>query len=255
MNKILDYFKKYKNLDPQVCIILGSGLNAFTSKITNQTIIKYSDIPNFFKTSVQGHSGKFIFGKINDTSVLCAAGRFHYYEGYSFNEVSSIIDIFNIFNPKLCIITNSSGCLNLNWKIGDFMIANSFLDFSFRNSTLEKLYKVKSKYIDVSLNLAKSHGIMLREGTYTYTMGPTYETPAEVNEIIKQGGNAVGMSTFPEFLKCKKLKIDSIFLSCMTNYGAGLIKKNSVNHKDVLMNAKLSIDNFCQLLNIIIQNI
>ena len=212
MNNTLDYFKKYKNLNPKVCIILGSGLNSFTSQITNQKVIKYSDIPDFFKTSVKGHSGQFIFGDIKGVPVLCAAGSFHYYEGYSFNQVSSIIDIFNIFSPKLCIITNSSGCLNLNWSIGDFMIANRFLDFSFRNSTLEELHKSESKYIKIALDLAKSKGIVLREGTYTYTMGPTYETPAEINEIIKQGGNAVGMSTFPEFLKCQELNMETIVI-------------------------------------------
>jgi len=257
MNSIINIFKNYKFKKPKICIILGSGLSSFTNLIENKTIINYNDIPDFFKTTIIGHKGQFIFGELNKTPILCANGRFHYYEGYSFEEVSSIIDIFNNFNPNYCIITNSAGCLNLNWDIGTFMIANKFLDYSFINSTNEDYHEdIHSKALIPSiLKIAKKNKINLYEGVYTYTQGPSYETPAEINEIIKLKGGAVGMSTFPEFLRCKYLNMKSITISCLTNYGAGLKLNNFVNHEDVIENAKKAKMNFQKLLSLIIQNI
>ena len=148
--------------------------------------------------------------------------------------------IFNYYKPNKYIITNSCGCLRLDWKIGDFVMVDKFLDFSFINSNKPKYYKLKQL---MNLNL--------KNATYAYTIGPTYETKAEIDEIIKLKGDIVGMSTFPEYLMCKNLKINPIILSCLTNYGAGLIDKK-VTHEDVLKTAKNSDDNFIKLIKQII---
>ena len=117
IDKIYKYLKSFSNINPKVCIMLGSGLNALTDYIDDIVNIPYNQIDGFMDTGVKGHKGEFIFGYINQVPVLCAKGRFHYYEGYDFNTVSSIIDIFSLFNPSLSIITNSSGCLNTKWEI------------------------------------------------------------------------------------------------------------------------------------------
>ena len=255
LEKSIEYLSRFIKMSPDVCIILGSGLDNFTELISEKITIPYNDIPTFYQTSVQGHKGEFIYGKINNNTILCAKGRFHYYEGYTFNQVGSLIEIFNHFNPKLSIITNSSGCLNTNWDIGSLMISNKIIDFSFINSTeaKEHLFEEHS-YFKWAKDIAKINKIKLNEGAYTYTIGPSYETSEEIKEIIKLGGNAVGMSTFPEYLMCKRLNMNFIIISCLTNYGAG-IKKNKITHDEVLVNAKKSREKFSSYLSKLIENI
>ena len=249
------YINSFLKEKPKACLMLGSGLDKIINNFESKIIIPYTDIPNFYNTGVEGHKGEFIYGYIKNTPILCARGRFHYYEGFNFDEIGSIIEVFNYFKPKLSIITNSSGCLNLDWEIGNFMIADKFLDFSFINSGDFKLYQVKNNQENKkAITLAKNNDIKLYEGTYTFTTGPSYETKAEIEEIISIGGNAVGMSTFPEFLKTKKLKMNTIFISCLTNYGAGLIKEK-ITHEDVLKNAKKSKHKFCKLITKLIESI
>ena len=255
LEKSIEYLSRFIKMSPDVCIILGSGLDNFTELISDKITIPYNDIPTFYQTSVQGHKGEFIYGKINNNTILCAKGRFHYYEGYTFNQVGSLIEIFNHFNPKLSIITNSSGCLNTNWDIGSLMISNKIIDFSFINSTeaKEHLFEEHS-YFKLAKDIAKINKIKLNEGAYTYTIGPSYETSEEIKEIIRLGGNAVGMSTFPEYLMCKRLNMNFIIISCLTNYGAG-IKKNKITHDEVLVNAKKSREKFSSYLSKLIENI
>jgi len=249
MKEIIKYLNSFDFSKPEVCIILGSGLSSFQTEIKNKIIVDYDNIPGFLKTSVEGHKGRFIFGTVNKTPVMCADGRFHYYEGYSFDQVGIIIKIFSLFNPNLCIITNSSGCLNLNWPLGGLMLVEKFIDYSFIKSVNPQYHGFKSKkYFKHIKKTALRLNIPLNNGNYTFTTGPTYETSAEIKEIIKLGGNAVGMSTFPEFLKCKELNIETIVISCLTNYGAGLIKKNKITHKEVLLNAHKSKDIFNRVL-------
>ena len=228
---------------PKICIILGSGLDGLIDSIDNKKTVPYSQIDGFITTSVQGHVGQFIYGYIDGIPILCAQGRFHYYEGYSFETVGIIIKIFNHYKPNNIIITNSSGCLRLDWEIGSFMLVKKFIDFSFIESNTPKIYKLNH---DLDLNIYS--------GTYTYTIGPTYETESEIQEIISLGGDAVGMSTFPEYLMCKKLNINPIIVSCLTNYGAGLVNKK-VLHKDVLKNAEDVKADFNLLIKKIIRNI
>ena len=228
---------------PKVCIILGSGLDGLIDSIKNKKILPYEQIQGFLKTSVEGHVGQFIYGNIGEIPILCAQGRFHYYEGYSFKQIGLTIKIFDYYKPNNIIITNSSGCLRLDWEIGNFMLVEKFIDFSFIDSNIPKIYKLKN---NINLDIYR--------GAYTYTIGPTYETESEIKEIIDIGGEAVGMSTFPEYLMCKKLGINPIIISCLTNYGAGLINKK-VLHKDVLKNAENVKTDFNLLIKKIIRNI
>ena len=255
LKKTTEYLSQFIKLEPSICIILGSGLDNFTDLISEKTTIPYNDIPTFYQTSVEGHKGEFIYGKINNKAILCAKGRFHYYEGYTFNQVGSLIEIFNHFNPELSIITNSSGCLNTKWDIGSLMISNKIIDFSFINSTGPKEYIFeKNSYFKLAKNIAKINKITLNEGAYTYTIGPSYETSEEIKEIIRIGGSAVGMSTFPEYLMCKRLNMNFIIISCLTNYGAG-IKNNKITHDEVLLNAKKSREKFSSYISRLIENI
>ena len=255
LKQIIKYLSPFINQKPKVCIVLGSGLNHIANSIKNKISISYNSIPTFYKTSVEGHKGEFIYGNINNIPVMCAKGRFHYYEGYTFDEVGSIIEIFNFFNPKLCIITNSSGCLDSSWPIGGLMLSNNIIDFSFINSISHEEHKIeKTRYTDLAKYIALKNKLKLYEGPYVYTTGPSYETPAEIREIISIGGKAVGMSTFPEYLKCIELGLNFLILSCLTNYGSGMLN-NEIYHKDVLLNANKFKKNFSDYILDIIQNI
>ena len=240
-NRLINQISTIIKDPPKICIILGSGLGDFPNILTNSKSILYSNINGFLETSVSGHVGQFIFGYLNGVPILCARGRFHYYEGFSFEDVGIIIKVFNYHKPKKIIITNSVGCLRLDWEIGDFININQFIDFSFINSN-----KVEKYYFDSNIE-------NLKNGTYAYTIGPTYETKAEIQEIISNGGDVVGMSTFPEYLMCNKLSIQPIIISCLTNYGAGLIDKK-VRHEDVLESALKVKNRFNHLITNIIQN-
>ena len=249
MKEIIKYFKSLDFSNPEVCIILGSGLSSFQTNIKDKIIVNYDNIPGFLNTSVEGHNSRFIFGTVDNVPIMCADGRFHYYEGYSFDEVGLIIKVFNLFKPKLCIITNSSGCLNLDWSLGSLTLIDKFIDYSFISSVDPQYHDFKSKkYFSLIKDVALKLNTSLNNGNYTFTTGPTYETSAEIKEIIDLGGDAVGMSTFPEFLKCQELNIETVVISCMTNYGAGLIDKNEITHKEVLINADKSKDIFNRLL-------
>ena len=242
IQKVADFILNKLPEPPHSAVILGSGLGQFTAKLQSPIQIPYSTIPLYPRSSISGHTGEWVFGYIDEKPIICASGRFHYYEGFSFEDVGIIIKIFNYYKPKKVIITNSVGCLRLDWKIGEFININHFIDFSFISSNcIEKF--------NLGRNITN-----LKNGTYTYTIGPTYETKAEIKEIISNGGDVVGMSTFPEYLMCKKLSIQPIIISCLTNYGAGLIDKK-VKHEDVLLNALKVENKFKNLIKNIIQNI
>ena len=255
MNNTLKYLDQYIKEPIDACIILGSGLSSFVNSIKNKRILEYKKIPGFLKTKVEGHEGQLIIGKIKNTNIICANGRFHYYEGHSFEKIGFLIKIFKNYNPKICLITNSSGCLNLKWNLGSLMVANKFIDYSFMKSNKPQIHNYKSKtYLNKLIEIAKKNNIELNQGAYTFTTGPVYETAAEIKDIIKYGGSAVGMSTFPEFLNCKKMDLNNIVISCLTNYGAGLLKDEKIKHVDVLNNAKKYKDDFNKLLIKFIEN-
>lgn len=242
---------------PICTIILGSGLGQITEKLENKIIFPYKNIPYYPSSSVSGHKGEWVFGYINEKPILCASGRFHYYEKYSIEEIASPIFITDQLKCKNVIITNSAGCLNTDWNLGDFMFIEGYLDYTFQNNYLDKdivYFSNIAKYYEKLNVYVKNIGIDLRKGVYTWTLGPNYETGAEIQDIIKLGGSAVGMSSVPEMMKAYNLGITPIGISCLTNYGAGL-QNDILTHNAVLDISQKANDKFHDLIQIIIQNI
>ena len=214
MKKIAQYIKKQSLHSPKIGIVLGSGLNRFCQKLDSSINISYSQIPHFRTTSIKGHKGEFVIGKLHNQSVICANGRFHYYEGYNYDDVAIIIDIFKALGCNTVIMTNSSGCVVKEWNVGDLMLINGHLDYSFRKSNINPEI-IRDKRYDLEIltcvkRCAHELGIILREGVYAWTTGPTYETPAEVEDIKKLGGHAVGMSGLPEIERIHNLNMKMI---------------------------------------------
>ena len=239
MHDIVKYIQDNLPEIPEFAIVLGSGLSSLTDDLINTTIISFSSIPNYPQISVLGHKGEFVFGYLDRIPVLCARGRFHFYEGFPISEVTVPIRLFSKLNIPNLIITNSAGCVNQSWKVGDIMLIVGHLDFTFKNgypkiNQDKNIYKYDNNQI--SKTVATKLGLKLREGIYTWTLGPTYETPAEIEMIRKLGGDAVGMSTLPELVEAGKQNLNIWGFSCFTNMAAGM-EKGTLTHSEVLMNA------------------
>ena len=235
---------------PQSAVILGSGLGEIINSMKKTISIPYGDIPEFTCSTVSGHAGKWIFGYINNKPIICASGRFHYYEGYSIEEVTLPVLVVHSLGCQSLIISNVAGCLKKEWEIGAFMLITGYLDYTFRKNSdqptivfLDRDTKQQKKI----RKIASDRGILFKEGNYTWTIGPSYETPAEIRDIISLGGNAVGMSTVPEIMKAHKLELDFLGISFLTNYGAGM-DGVKLSHKDVLETSKQVQEKFSKLL-------
>ena len=221
---------------PCSAVILGSGLGQFTANLRDPIQIKYADIPYYPCSSVLGHTGEWVFGYINEKPIICASGRFHYYEGFSMEEVTLPVSVANLLGCKLLIITNAAGCLKKEWELGDLMIITGYLDYTFReNSDPPEImsFNQNTKNLNKVKEIASDLNILLKEGIYSWALGPSYETPAEIQDIISLGGHAVGMSTVPEIMKAEKLGLEVIAISCLTNYGSGM-DGSILSHADVL---------------------
>tara|TARA_B100000029_G_scaffold431346_1_gene442878 strand:+ start:657 stop:1424 length:768 start_codon:yes stop_codon:yes gene_type:complete len=255
MNQTIDYIKHKLQIKPDIALVLGSGLAGIQDILTNTKSINYSDIPGYFNTSVKGHDGKFIFGNFKNKNILMALGRFHYYEGLSFEEVGLPIKIFNQLGCNHIIITNSSGCLVPDWDLGNIMIVDGHYDFTFRfGSDNPELVSGDEYYNEELINLALSIDPNLKKGKYGWVLGPLYETKAEIKNMMDHGVNAVGMSTIPEVIMAQKIGINILVLALMSNYGVGLTNEK-LTHERVLENSKKYNQNFQLLLRSILSKI
>lgn len=255
LTKTTEFIQNKLSNPPEISIVLGSGLGEFINIIENKIVINFTDIPGFILPSVSGHGGKLILGKINGKSIICTQGRVHFYEGISLDEVTFQVQLFNQLDCKKVIITNSSGCLQKDWNIGGFMNISSLLDFTFQNSDKPIKSSLKQMYdFETVKNSANNNGFELYDGRYSWTLGPSYETPSEIDEIKILGGCVVGMSTYPEITKAVELGLDIIGISCLTNYASG-ISESPLSHTEVLNAAEIANKNFSKLIEILIKNI
>ena len=236
MNAIYDHIIDKLPEKPQTAVILGSGLGKFVDGMEDGITIPYADIPDYPRSTVSGHAGEWVFGYIKNKPIICASGRFHYYEGFSMGEITLTVSVIHALGCRQIIITNAAGCLKKDWHIGDIMIIRGYLDYTF------SLQKTKPEIVHIAMSdkklnqirsAASELGLHLREGIYSWSLGPSYETPAEIQDIISLGGNAAGMSTVPEMMKAQEAELEIVGISCLTNYGAGM-DGSILSHTDVL---------------------
>lgn len=257
LNEITKLIQEKISVVPKAGIILGSGLGGFTEQLTDSVSIDYSELPGYPRTKVPGHAGKFITGKIGELPVVCARGRFHYYEGHDINTVTLPVDIFNKLGCDTVIVTNAAGCVRTDWYPGDLMLITNCIDFTFRNNSEPIIINnnsIDDRMQSIALDIAKENGITLHSGTYTWTLGPSYETPAEIQMIKEYEGDAVGMSTMPEIDKAASCGMNVIGISCLSNYAAG-ITSQPLTHLEVLEVVDSSKKSFTILVNEILKNI
>ncbi len=234
---------------PQVGIVLGSGLGSFTSEIVVEKEILYSDIPHFPISTVEGHSGKLIFGELGGKKVVAMAGRFHFYEGYGTDEVVFPIRVMKFLGIETLLVSNAAGGTNKHWKVGDLMIIKDHIsqftpnplvgknltEFGPRFPDMSEPYK--KVLIDKAKQIAATKNIFLREGVYFGVTGPTFETRAEYKMIELLGGDAVGMSTVQEVIAAVHMGLPVFAMSVITDIGIR-DEENTITHDEVLQEAK-----------------
>lgn len=234
---------------PETAIILGTGLGSLVSEITEKYEISYEEIPNFPVSTVEGHSGKLIFGKLGTKDIMAMQGRFHYYEGYSMKEVTFPVRVMKELGIKTLFVSNASGGMNPGFEIGDLMIItdhiNQFPEHPLRGRNLygDRFPDMSEAYskelITKAKAIAKEKNIKVQEGVYVGTQGPTFETPAEYKLFRIMGGDAVGMSTVPEVIVANHCKIKVFGISVITDLGVeGKIVE--VSHEDVQKAANIA---------------
>lgn len=250
---------------PEFAIILGSGLSKLQNEVEVISEIKYSNIPNFPKSTVAGHTGKLIYGKIENRYVLMMSGRVHFYEGYSMQEVTFPIRVFHKLGIKRLILSNASGGVNPNFEIGDIMIIrdhiNMFPEHPLRGRNLDEFgarFPDMSKPYSLAMiaeleKIAQNHNIKIQKGVYVGLQGPSFETPAEYGMVRILGGDAVGMSTVPETIVARHQDMEVCALSVITDLGGPEIAPN-VSHEEVLNAANKAMPNVILLVKNLIKN-
>ncbi|MFL3006935.1 MAG: purine-nucleoside phosphorylase [Candidatus Neomarinimicrobiota bacterium] len=241
----------------KTAIILGSGLGEYAKILTEKKNLAFSKIPYYPISNVEGHAGELVSGKIFGIEILIAKGRVHCYEGYSLREVTFPIRVFKKCGIKNLIITNSSGSLEKKNKPGTLMLIKGHLDCSFQKNYHDINLVAGDKYhskelIKLSEKVAFNCKIKVLSGNYCWVLGPSYETPEEINFFKLYDGNAVGMSTLPEIEEAGAQGLRVLSIALLTNYAAG-IGKDILSHKDVMEVASQSKTKLMNLLSGIIK--
>ena len=241
-----DYIRSKVNNIPKTAIILGTGLGELVNHIEISDVLEYSTIPNFPISTVEGHSGKLIFGKLGNKRVMAMQGRFHFYEGYSMQQVTFPVRVMKALGITTLFVSNAAGGMNPDFKIGDIMIINDHINLFPEHPLRGKNYnELGTRFPDMSeayshrlikdaLKVAESQGITVKQGVYVGTQGPTFETPAEYRYFHRIGGDAVGMSTVPEVIVANHSGIEVFAISVITDLG-GIegVEQEKVSHEEV----------------------
>ena len=264
--KAANFIKKQADVRPILGIILGSGLGDFVENIENKITIPYNKIPYFVKTTVKGHTGRLVIGKIRNLPVAVMQGRFHYYEGHSMGVVTFPVRVLKHLGIRCLFVTNAAGGINPKFKTGDFMIIkdhinlmgtnpllnqaqNGFIDSEFE-PFINMTYAYDKQYISLGEKTASKSGIRAKTGVLAAIQGPIYETPAEIKMLRRLGADAVCMSTIPEVIMARALNLKVFGISLITNK-AGV----HLCHENVVKESEKNIKRLGIFLTVMIENL
>lgn len=233
------------SLDPRLAVVLGSGLGAFADEFEEAVRIPYDQIPGFAASTVAGHAGSLVIGKVGPVPVVAMQGRVHSYEGYSLEEVTFPIRTFKLLGIETLLLTNAAGGINVQLSEGTLMIISDHLNlmgvnplrgpnderFGPRFPDMTEVYSRELQ--ETVVEEANELGIEVRRGIYAALSGPSYETPAEIHMLRSFGADAIGMSTVPEAIVARHMGMKVLGISCITNMAAG-ISDGPINHEEVM---------------------
>jgi len=232
-------------LRPRIGLVLGSGLGAFADSLPDATRVPYSDIPSFPQSTAIGHAGRLVIGNAGQVPVAAMQGRVHLYEGYSAQEVAFPIRVFAGMGIKAVILTNAAGGINLGYSQGALVLIRDHINlqgtnplvganddrFGVRFPDMTQAYA--RAYREIAREEAAKLSILLHEGVYAALLGPSYETPAEIEHLRRIGADLVGMSTVAEVIAARHLGLNVLAISCVTNMAAGILDQ-PLSHAEVL---------------------
>lgn len=264
INDAANYIRKHyaENLD--IGLILGSGLGMLAEEILDPVRIPYEQIPHFPVSTVEGHAGQLVIGELNGKKVVAMQGRFHYYEGYNFQEVTFPVRVMKALGAKAMIVTNAAGGVNENFQPGDLMLITDHINhmggnpligtndsrLGVRFPDMSEAYSKKLRALAKAT--ASELGLILQEGVYVGNTGPMYETPAEVRMARRLGGDAVGMSTVPEVIVARHAGIEVVGISCISNLAAGMLDQ-PLSHVEVIETTEKVKTNFMMLIRALVE--
>ncbi|WP_040978716.1 purine-nucleoside phosphorylase [Oceanobacillus jeddahense] len=248
---------------PEIGLILGSGLGGLADELEDAVVIPYEEIPYFSKSAAVGHANQLVIGTLKGKRIVAMKGRYHYYEGYSLDEVTFPVCVIQALGADKLIITNACGAINTGFNPGDLMLITDHINLTGTNPLIgpnnddlgtrfpdaSEVYNRELR--DLAKDIAKENDITLREGVYSWWTGPVYETPAEIRMIRTLGGDAVGMSTVPEALVAVHGGLKVLGVSCLTNMACGILDQ-PLSHDEVIEVAAQSRSKFVNLIEEVI---
>jgi purine-nucleoside phosphorylase len=251
LQQTAEFIKKSYPYEPSIGIVLGSGIGNLSSEIDIEYQVDYSSIPDFPISTVKGHSGQLIFGKLEGKRIVAMAGRFHYYEGYGVEQVVFPVRLMKYLGVKTLLLSNAAGGMNPAFKVGDLMIIADHISLFIVNPLIgvneenqgprfpDMSEPYKKQLIEKAKSVAVKKNIPVREGIYAGVTGPTFETRAEYKLLHMAGADAVGMSTVQETIAAVHLGMDVFAMSIITDMGIRE-EENAITHEEVLHEARLA---------------
>ncbi|WP_010677099.1 purine-nucleoside phosphorylase [Bacillus timonensis] len=251
---------------PTIGMILGSGLGTLAEDIENAVVIPYNEIPHFARSEAIGHANELVIGQLKNKTVVAMKGRFHYYEGFSMDEVTFPVRVMKALGVENLLITNACGAVNTNFKPGDLMLITDHINLTGANPLIgPNNDELGTRFPDLSgaynkelrgiaQAVADEKNITLQQGVYAWWSGPTYETPAEIRMIRTLGADAVGMSTVPEVIVATHAGMKVLGISCLTNMASGILDQ-PLTHDEVIEVAGKVKTTFIELVKGILERV
>ncbi len=253
-------------LRPKIGLVLGSGLGAFADSLTEATRVPYSEIPSFPQSTAIGHAGRMVIGKAGEVAVAAMQGRVHQYEGYSAQQVAFPVRVFGRMGIKSVILTNAAGGINLSYSQGALVLLSDHINLQGANPLVgpnddrfgvrfpDMTHTYSRTYRRIAREEAEKLSLRLHEGVYAALLGPSYETPAEIEYLRRIGADLVGMSTVAEVIAARHMGINVLAISCVTNMAAGIIDQ-PLSHAEVMETGERVKSTFEALLRAILPRI
>lgn len=264
LDKAAHYIRGKTTIKPQIAVILGSGLGALAAEIRADATIPYADIPSFPRSTVEGHAGQLIVGRLEGKAVVAMQGRVHFYEGYSLADIVFPVRVMRMLGAQVLIVSNAAGGINRQWHAGDLMIIADHINFMGSNPLIgpndsgvgprfpDMSQAYDPEFIALAERAAVAEGMPIRKGVYLGVHGPSYETPAELRMLGRWGADAVGMSTVPEVIAARHMGMRVLGISAITDMATGE-QVQKVTHDQVIAMAKQVEPKFIRLVKRILR--
>jgi purine-nucleoside phosphorylase len=260
------FLRSQTPLRPLIGLVLGSGLGGFADELSEATQVPYANIPSFPRSTAIGHAGQMVIGKVGDVAVAAMQGRVHLYEGYSPKEVAFPTRVLGRMGIRALILTNAAGGINLEYKQGALAVITDHINLQGHNPLVgpnddrfgprfpDMTQAYWKRYREIALQAACNLGKTVYQGVYAGLLGPSYETPAEIRYLRTIGADLVGMSTIPEVIAARHMRLKVLAISCVTNMAAG-ISDAVLNHEEVLATGERVKGDFVALLRAVLPEI